>query len=243
MEKRILVIFAHPDDESFGPSGTLHHYAKAGTRIHLLTATKGEAGKNALDSSNELGKIREKELEQAAKVIGIEKVEFMGYIDKTLQDLERYRPIGKILNYIKQFKPQIIISFGPTGISQHPDHIAVHHWVTEAFRRSNYPSKLYYYTLSQGFFDRRYPEKKVRDGSITTIIDVSKYKQIKKKAALCHRSQRISIEKLFKFAGGARPIPTREHFILAKHKLDYQPDTLEDDLFKGLTLKRRGEFN
>ncbi|AZR72828.1 hypothetical protein BBF96_05145 [Anoxybacter fermentans] len=235
MERKILAIFAHPDDESFGPSGTLAHYARNGVRVRLLTATRGEAGKNALSNTDEpLGKIRERELLKAAKILGLEKVDFMGYKDKTLQNLEPHPPIEKILHYIEMFKPQILITYGPTGISRHPDHITVHKWVTQVFRMSEYPKKLYYYTLPKELLLARHPDLVDGDGEITTVIDVSSYKNVKKSAILCHISQRYSIERIFDFAGGERPIPEKEYFVLADHKLDYRIDGIEDDLFCGI---------
>lgn len=234
MEKRILAIFAHPDDESFGPSGTLVHYAKQGARVHLITATKGEAGKNALKTDEPLGNIREKELLKAAEILGIEQVQFMGYIDKTLHDLESFRPIQKILNKIEKFKPQILITYGPTGISLHPDHITVHRWTNQVFKMSKFPQKLYYFTLPEKILQERHPDLKVLDGKITTIIDVHAYREVKKAAALCHLSQRHSIEKIFAFAGGRRPISEEENFVLAEHKLAYQLSDIEDDLYQGI---------
>lgn len=241
MERRLLAIFAHPDDESFGPSGTLSHYVRSGARVRLLTATKGEAGKNATGNTDEpLGKLREKELLQAANVIGLEEVAFMGYIDKTLQDLEPHRPVEKIVHYIADFKPQVIITYGPTGISRHSDHITVHHWTTRAFKMAADPLKLYYYTLTKELMMQRYPDLTDGEGDVTTTIDVREYVELKKEAVLCHQTQRYSIERLFNFAGGSRPIATEEHFILADTKLNnYSPTEIEADLFAGIFQSER----
>ena len=241
MEKRLLVVFAHPDDESFGPAGTLTHYVKAGVRVRLLTATRGEAGKNATGRTEEpLGAMREKELLKAAEILGLEKVDFMGYIDKTLQDLVAFRPIEKIVNYIDDFQPQVVLTFGPTGISKHPDHMAVHHWATRAFKMSKSAQKLYYVTLPVDQMRQRYPELPDGEGEIAAILDVSQYREIKKAAIMCHETQRFSMERIFDFAGGNRPIPDKEYFILADHRLDdYQKEGIEDDLFQGVDLWRK----
>lgn len=242
MEKRLLVIFAHPDDESFGPAGTLAHYARSGARVHLLTATKGEAGKNATGLTEEsLGAMREKELLKAAKIIGLEHVEFMGYMDKTLTDLEPHRPVEKIVNYMERFQPQVIITFGPTGISRHPDHVTVHHWAMQAFKISDYPQKLYYFTIPKERLIERYPEFPNGEGDITTILNVQDYIEVKKAAILCHETQRYSIDRLYDFSkqGGRPPIPVEENFILAANRLDYEVEGLEADLFTGIdTLQR-----
>lgn len=240
MERRLLIVFAHPDDESFGPAGTIAHYAKSGARVHLLTATKGEAGKNATGKTEEpLGTMRERELLVAATILGIEHVNFMGYIDKTLQDLEPHRPVEKIVNYMNEFKPQVVITFGPTGISRHPDHIAVHHWAHRAFKQSEYPLKLYYHTLPAEQMRLRYPELPEGEGEIGAILDVREYRDLKKAAIMCHETQRFSMERIFDFAGGNRPIPEKEYYILADHRLDYQREEIEDDLFQGVDLVRK----
>lgn len=238
MEKRLMAILAHPDDESFGPSGTLINYTHTETRVRLITATKGEAGKNALGTKEPVGQIRERELRKAADIIGLEKIHFLGYRDKTLCDLDEDKPIKKMLQLIKEFKPQVLITFGPTGISLHPDHRAVHKWVTKAFRMIDFPKKLYYYTVPRNLLLERHPDITFDDGEITTIIDVSKYRDIKKKAILSHQTQRFSIERIFDFAGGARPIRKKEYFVLADHKLgDYEPEGCESDLFQGICIE------
>ncbi len=240
MEKRLMVIFAHPDDESFGPSGTLAHYVQTGARVQLITATKGEAGKNALGTDEPVGQIRERELQEAVKVLGLEKLHFLGYIDKTLKDLEPQRPIEKILHIVNDFKPQVLISYGPTGISMHSDHITVHKWASRVFRMSAHPQKLYYHTVPRELLLARHPDLTFDDGEITTIIDVRKYHDIKKSAVLCHQTQRYSIERIFDFAGGSRSIPEEETFVLADHKLkDYQLQGIENELFAGINVFNR----
>ena len=79
-DKRLLAIVAHPDDESFGPGGTLAKYAGEGVEVHLLCATRGESGRHKpgeRSQGSKLGDIREKELRGAAEVLGIKQVEFM----------------------------------------------------------------------------------------------------------------------------------------------------------------------
>ncbi len=75
----MLVILAHPDDESFAVGGTLAKFAKQGVRVILICATRGEAGISGM-KPEEVGKIREGELREAAKHLGIE-VYFLGYRD------------------------------------------------------------------------------------------------------------------------------------------------------------------
>jgi LmbE family N-acetylglucosaminyl deacetylase len=136
MKKKILAVFAHPDDETFGPGGTLAKYASKGVSVHLLTATKGEMGKSNLkpgmDASN-LGEIRKNELVTAASILGIEKVDFLGFKDGELRQ-NIYHDLGKkIIEKIIEFDPQVVITYEPRGISGHLDHVAISFITTWAF--------------------------------------------------------------------------------------------------------------
>ena len=81
--RRLLAIFAHPDDETFGPGGTLALYARRGDEIHLICATRGEVGEAPPDLKGfaSVGAMREDELRRAASVLGLKAVRFLGYRD------------------------------------------------------------------------------------------------------------------------------------------------------------------
>src|SRR3989344_7787427 len=79
MQKKALIVLSHPDDESFGPGGTIALWAKEGYEIHLVSVTKGEIGNNPTD--DETAKIREAELRAAADILGISKISYLGYKD------------------------------------------------------------------------------------------------------------------------------------------------------------------
>lgn len=127
---RMLVVLAHPDDESFGAGGTLAKYAHQGVQVILLCATKGDAGIPGLNPE-EAGAIREQELRQAAKYLGIE-VHFLGYQDGELSKGDPAKLLEHITCWIGLVQPQVILTFGPDGVSGHPDHVTVSHIVTQA---------------------------------------------------------------------------------------------------------------
>ena len=83
--RSILVILAHPDDESFPIGGTLARYSAEGTRIVLVSATRGEAGIPGL-AAERVGQIRERELLAASQILGLTEVRFLGYMDGELDD-------------------------------------------------------------------------------------------------------------------------------------------------------------
>lgn len=80
---RLLAVFAHPDDETFGTGGTLALYAQRGVEVHLICATRGEVGEAPPDLKGfaSIGEMREDELRRAAFVLGLNAVYFLGYRD------------------------------------------------------------------------------------------------------------------------------------------------------------------
>ncbi|HEY8911398.1 MAG TPA: PIG-L family deacetylase [Desulfosporosinus sp.] len=133
MALRMLLIFAHPDDESFVLGGTIAKYAEQGVEITLVAATKGEAGKAAgICKPEELGPLREKELKRAADVLGIKEVIFLGYRDKEVPMAPPLEIVEKLVRIIRKIRPQVVITFGADGASGHRDHRAIHHFAKAA---------------------------------------------------------------------------------------------------------------
>jgi LmbE family N-acetylglucosaminyl deacetylase len=174
----LLVVLAHPDDESFGMGGTLAKYAAEGIDVHLLCATKGEVGDVSTDQMvgyDSVGDLRESELRCAAGFLGISQVHFLGYRDSGMAGSpDNYhlnsltsQPVNevstKIVLYIRKLKPGVVVTFDPIGGYRHPDHIAVHNatvlafyqagdgnFITEGFEPFR-PEKLYFHTFPRGF--------------------------------------------------------------------------------------------
>ena len=124
--KRLLVVTAHPDDESYGCAGTLALHTRRGSRIHLLCATAGERGQSHLPKPialKTMARRRARELRAAAKVLGIHKVQILNIPDGTVA-----KNLSKLTRTVKEatqkFNPDCIVSFGPCGITGHRDHIA-----------------------------------------------------------------------------------------------------------------------
>ena len=129
-KERMLVILAHPDDESFAVGGTLAKYVHQGIQVVLLTATRGEAGIPGTEPMV-AGEIREKELLQAAKHLGIE-VHFLDYQDGKLSKANPRDLLEHIVCWIDTVQPQVVLTFGPDGVSGHPDHVTISNTVTQA---------------------------------------------------------------------------------------------------------------
>lgn len=131
----LMAVFAHPDDEAFGTGGTLSKYAAEGCDVHLVTATRGEAGEIAeenLATTADLPFVREQELRCACEIYGIHPPRFLDYPDGLLPLIHQGQAVGKVVRLIRELRPQVIVTFGPEGIYGHYDHIAVHRWTTIA---------------------------------------------------------------------------------------------------------------
>lgn len=124
----LLAVFAHPDDETFRCGGTLALLAQQGVRVHVFTATRGEAGscgEPALCTPAELPLVREQELFCACAALGIEPPRVQAGCDGQLAADKPERLVGEVLDVLRQVQPQVLLTFGPDGLSGHPDHIAI----------------------------------------------------------------------------------------------------------------------
>ncbi|MGH6636006.1 MAG: PIG-L deacetylase family protein [Gammaproteobacteria bacterium] len=131
---KLMCVLAHPDDESLGTGGTLAKYAAEGIETYLVTATRGERGWTGNEQDNPgleaLGKTREAELLAAARVLGLREVKFLDYVDGDLDQSDSLQIVARIVGHLRRVKPQVVITFGPDGVTGHPDHIAVSQFTT-----------------------------------------------------------------------------------------------------------------
>lgn len=151
-DKCISVVLAHPDDESFGMGGTLAKYAAQNISIHVILATRGEAGIPGLDP-DATGMRREAEAGAACAVLGVDELTFLGFLDGELTTVPDDEAILLLVQKLQEQRPDVVLTFGPDGVSGHPDHITVSRWATSAFDRlrpsPGGPRKLYYLALRQ----------------------------------------------------------------------------------------------
>jgi N-acetyl-1-D-myo-inositol-2-amino-2-deoxy-alpha-D-glucopyranoside deacetylase len=216
----LLAVFAHPDDEAFSSGGTLAHYTHLGVDVHLLCSTRGEAGKitdPSLAGTTDLGALREQELREACRIMGIHPPEFMGYHDSGR--LERLRrddqrasinadPLeveAKVRAVIARLQPDVMLSFDPHGGYGHPDHLVVHRAALEAFYSSghvpNPPKRLFFTAFPtevarQMFSGNASPTPGldpeiygVSDDTIAVRMQVGAYRDTKLQAIAAHRTQ------------------------------------------------------
>jgi LmbE family N-acetylglucosaminyl deacetylase len=138
----LLGIFAHPDDEAT-IAGAFRHYHDQGARAALICATRGEAGEisdPALATPATLGQVREQELREACRIMGVDDLSFLDYHDGRLADANPQEATGRIVRHIRRLRPQVIVTFDANGGYGHRDHIAVHDLTVAAFHQAGDPA-------------------------------------------------------------------------------------------------------
>ncbi len=191
---KILAFFAHPDDETMFLGGTLAHLLAAGAEIDFLCATRGEGGEMGtppICHRDELGAVRERELDCAVQALGGARLRFLDYRDPLVgpeNELFSYTELNSsfvetVRAALWESKVEIILTHGPGGEYGHPGHILTHQGVMEALATiENYNPEIY----APCWLSREIGEfTPVPD----YVLDVTDYRDQKTAAALCHRSQ------------------------------------------------------
>lgn len=230
--KSLLGIFAHPDDEGT-MGGALLKYGSEGVATGLICATRGEVGEiadPALATPENLGQVREGEMRAATKALGVDNLWFLDYRDsgmagtaenndpRAFMQVGSAKVVGKLVAIIRQFRPQVIVTFDENGAYGHPDHIAIYRHTTSAFHAAadavQYPelgpahsvSKLYYTSFPRSVVDemaawlkdQNYegsysdldPEKLgLPDASIDVWLNVEQWQESKDRSWALHRTQ------------------------------------------------------
>jgi N-acetylglucosamine malate deacetylase 2 len=238
--RRLAVVLAHPDDESFPMGGTIARCAAEGIEVDLILATRGEAGIEGTDPT-EAAQLREQEARAACAILGVRRVRFMGFADGYLTEADEPAAIGRLADMLADFPPDIVITFGPDGISGHPDHVAISRWTTAAFDRLGQapggPRKLYYIVPSEATRQGCgvAPQPAVVGGPVA-YIDIDAYRVTKVRAAQQHRSQNPP------FSGSpeseAAGLACHEVFRLARWSGAEPPIEPETDLFAGMDTEQ-----
>lgn len=147
--RKLMAIFAHPDDEG-AIGGTLAHYTRHDVEVMLVCATRGEAGEisdPALATPKTLAEVRQKELEAACNILGIKHLEFLDRRDsgmegtpenedpRALVQADPDEVVGQLVSLMRQYKPDVVVTFEPFGWYGHPDHQVMSTWATAAYNK------------------------------------------------------------------------------------------------------------
>lgn len=152
--RRLLGIWAHPDDESYLSAGLMDRTIRAGGHVTIVALTDGEAGFPADDprSTRRRRRQRRAELTAAMAAIGVHDVRFLGLPDGGLAEQPEQRVQRSLRALIADICPDVVVTFGPDGITGHDDHVACSRLVTEAWL--DRPSgELWYAAKTNGWLD------------------------------------------------------------------------------------------
>lgn len=234
----LLAVFAHPDDESFRSGGTLALLAQQGVRVQLLTATRGQAGSRGdppLCSPEKLPDVRERELYCACEALGILPPVLLDYQDGRLSEAAPERIIAEIQAVAEEIGAQVMLSYGPDGLSGHPDHIAIGRFAAEVFQRTDRVDALYTpavpYSIAQTIGMKEIHA--TADDEIALEVDVFTVWQAKLAAIGCHRTQLDQSPILKAPADQQRLFLGKEHFLRVQARS-------EEDFFQKLIRNMEG---
>jgi LmbE family N-acetylglucosaminyl deacetylase len=147
--RTLLGVFAHPDDESFGPGGTLAKYAREGVDVHVCIVTDGASGSTVPDAAapgelSSLAELRQHELACACDVLGVH-LHTLNYRDsgmegsadnrhpRSLYQADLHTVACQLVSLLEKVRPQVVVTHDPSGGYFHPDHIRVNHAVRRAW--------------------------------------------------------------------------------------------------------------
>jgi LmbE family N-acetylglucosaminyl deacetylase len=201
----VLAVFAHPDDESLVAGGTLAACAAAHLRVGVISLTRGELGvvdgRRGSDGA-ELAVMRERELAEAAAVLGAEWGRCLELPDGELASVDRAGAVDAVAGIVSAHEPRSVVSFAAEGLYWHPDHIAVHEIVREAVAAGS----ICELTWPLGLLARTIEELRRRElptdmwgldpeafgapsEAIAHDLDVAPFLDVKLRALRCHRTQ------------------------------------------------------
>ncbi len=186
MEKQVLVIFPHPDDEAFGTAGLITKFVNEGVPVTYACATLGEMGRNMgnpfFATRETLPEVRKKELKNACKAMGVDDLRMLGFRDKTLEFEDPELLISTISELVDELQPSLIITFYP-GYGIHPDHDACGAAVIETVKRMPAAKRPTVYAVPIT------PDRETVLGKPDKVYDVTDVLETKINTIKAHRSQ------------------------------------------------------
>lgn len=203
---RILYVFPHPDDESFGPAPAIAQQLENGHEVHLLTLTKGGATKQRHKlglNVEEMGEVRLREMIQVEKTLGLSSMEVLDLPDSGLKDICPMEIEEVVETHIEKLRPDIIVTYAVHGISGFFDHLVTHAAVKRVFcdlkqrAAEHCPQRLALFTLGPDSYTGDHFQLKTSPASDIDCITVVTEKQatLGKKALFCYETYLEVIEK------------------------------------------------
>jgi LmbE family N-acetylglucosaminyl deacetylase len=261
----LCLVHAHPDDESIATGGVILRAKENGHRVVLVTCTGGEEGEihnlDAIPGGPGLDEIRAAELRRACAILGVDRLELLGYRDSGMAGAPGNRhpdsflraPLGaaaaRVASLLREERPEVVVTYSADGTYGHPDHVKAHSVTAaalETLRRDGWqPAKAYWHAVPRTWARRvrdrlgsrahdAMREVGVPDREITTEVDVRHLLDRKRAAVAAHVSQ-IPRDPLSAMVGQVMvAMGGFEHFVRGGGYL--RVERREKDLFAGIDL-------
>lgn len=244
--RSILGCFAHPDDEVFMMGGIASQYSGQGVQVGIVCGTRGQrgsCGEPPLCSIPELPQVREAELREAVKIVGVQHLHILDYEDQHLWEAPVDEIRRTLVGIIREQRPQVVITFDPYGANMHTDHVAIARftfdavaaaadplWYPELGMAAHRVQRLLWNTTTPVFNLGDLPDPASVPG-LDFWFDIRPYSQRKGDSLKAHRTQHQGVEKLF------FPNPPHESALwFEAYRQAFGPPVphLTSDLFAGL---------
>jgi N-acetylglucosamine malate deacetylase 2 len=218
-----MIVLSHPDDETFFAAGTIARYVEEGAKVTVICGTRGERGATGgLCSVEELPAVREAELRDAMRILGVTDLQLLPYQDQQLSAAPIPDIRCTLVQRIRDTKPQVVITFDPHGANQHPDHIAISRFTSDAVSAAAdprwCPGSGSAHQIGRLLWQSETPVYKLaqmkaleRQPGLDFLIDTEAWWQRKKAALEAHRTQLPGFPKMF-FQGDVKRTLSFEAF-------------------------------
>ncbi len=239
--RRLLVVVAHPDDETFGTGSVIAWAVDSGAEVVVCCATRGEAGEaHRLAEGVNLGSAREAELRSAGAVLGVTDFVLLGYADPgmtgelppdSLAGASMEEVAARVARVVDEFQPDVVVTLDPVNGDGHRDHDAIGRATIAACSARN-DITVYVWAVSRSTMARWFAEMERSrfdsehldldragigrpESDITTVLDVSKFRDHRVRAMAEHRSQQPPFDGM--------PAELAEEFLATDHLVRVQP--------------------
>lgn len=236
---KILYIFPHPDDESFGPSAAMHSQLAEGNQVYLYTLTKGGATKQRFRlglTVEEMGEVRYKEMLAVEKTLGLSGMRVDDFPDSGLSEMDPRIIEDSLRKEIERIKPDVLVSYPVHGISGFHDHLVMHAVVKRVFLEmkessADYLKRLAFITLpdegGETFVNGKARLKRSEMVMIDCIIPLTTNDiDAMKKALACYGTYKENIQK----SGVIESIGDKLYFEFFMEKFDPPVSKLTDKI-------------
>ena len=182
----------------------------SGVRTVLVTATRGERGKTGdppVCTPEELGAYREKELREAARIIGFDEMQLLDYRDRELADAPSDEIRRSLVSVIRRVRPNVVATFDPNGFNLHPDHVAISRFTSDAIATAAdprwHPDLGEPHTVTRLVWTPLLPPWDIAQmadidvPSIDFVLDVAEWRDRRAAALRAHRTQNLSTDRYF----------------------------------------------